>query len=120
MKINPILSQRMRALKASAHNLYRNIEDQQVAGWYLVACIAGAAAIILLCVMPVHAQMIPSPTHTDEQIVNAIYKAEGGKKTRFPYGIKSVKCEGEKECRKICLNTVKNNRVRYERQVGDT
>lgn len=47
--------------------------------------------------------------YTDTQIVNAIRKAEG----TWTYGIKSIKCETEKECRQICFNTVKNNRRRY-------
>lgn len=54
--------------------------------------------------------------YTDEQIVNAIYLAEGGKNAKKPYGILSVRCETEKECRKICFNTVKNNRKRYASQ----
>lgn len=48
--------------------------------------------------------------YTDEQIVNAIRKAEG----TWTYGTKSIKCETEKECRKICFNTVRNNRKRYQ------
>lgn len=51
--------------------------------------------------------------YTDNEIADAIYKAEGGEQTNFPYGIKSVKCKGKKECRKICLNTIRNNRKRY-------
>ena len=50
---------------------------------------------------------------TDNQIVNAIYKAEGGDKAQYPFGIRSVKCEGYNECRQICLNTVRNNHKRY-------
>lgn len=50
---------------------------------------------------------------TNEQIVNAIYKAEGGSKTKYPYGIKSVKCKSKEDCRQVCLNTVRNNRKRY-------
>jgi hypothetical protein len=50
--------------------------------------------------------------YSDEQIVNAIRKAEG----TWTYGIKSVKCETEKECRKICANTVRNNRKRFHSQ----
>lgn len=53
--------------------------------------------------------------YTNEQIANAIYKAEGGKRAKKPYGILSVKCEGEKECRQVCLNTIKNNRIRYKK-----
>ena len=52
---------------------------------------------------------------TDTQIVNAIYKAEGEIKTKFPYGIKSIKCSGEIECRKICFNSVRNGRARWEK-----
>lgn len=52
--------------------------------------------------------------YSDEDLVNAIYLAEGGAKTKYPYGIKSIKCESEQECRKICFNTVRNNRKRYK------
>lgn len=48
--------------------------------------------------------------YTDEEIVNAIRKAEGV----WNYGIKSVKCGTEKECRRVCLRTVHNNRRRYD------
>lgn len=47
--------------------------------------------------------------YTNEQIVNAIRKAEGN----WNYGIKSVKCTTSAECRKICFNTVRNNRKRF-------
>ena len=47
--------------------------------------------------------------YTVEQIVNAIRKAEGNPN----YGIVSVKCSTSAECRKICFNTVKNNRKRF-------
>lgn len=48
-----------------------------------------------------------------EQIVDAIYIAEGGEKTRYPFGIMSVKCTGYTECRHVCMNTVVNNVVRW-------
>lgn len=50
-------------------------------------------------------------------IVEAIYWAEGGPKTRHPFGILSVKCEGYAECKRICRNTVRNN-VRRWKQAG--
>ena len=56
---------------------------------------------------------------TNTQIVNAIYKAEGGAKAQYPYGIRSIKCETKSDCRRICLNTVKNNRKRYEQYGRD-
>jgi hypothetical protein len=54
------------------------------------------------------------------RLADAIYKAENSKK--YPYGIKSVKCVGEAECRRICINTIKNNVKRWEKSVeqGDT
>lgn len=51
--------------------------------------------------------------YTDDQIANAIYKAEGGKKAQYLYGIRSVKYRNEVEARKICLNTIRNNRKRF-------
>ena len=51
--------------------------------------------------------------YTNEQIADAIYLAEGGKKAKVPFGILSVKCNGYDECRQICLNTIANNRIRY-------
>ncbi len=50
--------------------------------------------------------------YSDTQIVNAIYKAENSKK--YPYGIISIDTKGnETYARKICFNTVRNNRKRY-------
>lgn len=56
-----------------------------------------------------------------EKLASSIYKAEGGEKTRFPYGIKSVKCSSKAECKKICINSIKNNIKRYKEsnQKGD-
>jgi len=47
------------------------------------------------------------------EVVDAIYIAEGGAKTRHPFGILSVKCEGYQECREVCFNTVRNNYFRW-------
>ena len=52
---------------------------------------------------------------SDEAICNAIYKAENS--VKYPYGIKSVNTHGNKDyARKICLNTIRNNRVRFIKQ----
>ncbi len=48
-----------------------------------------------------------------ERIADAIYKVEGGKKARAPYGILSVKVKGEVEARRVCQNTIKNNHSRW-------
>lgn len=52
--------------------------------------------------------------YTISQYVEAIYKAEGGEKAQYPYGIRSVNCEGKEDCRKVCYNTVKNNVKRWK------
>ncbi len=56
---------------------------------------------------------LPS-TYDDEAIANAIYRAEGSEKAVKPYGILAVKCYEEKDCRQICLNTIRNQRVRHK------
>lgn len=67
----------------------------------LLAILAG-----LSCAM---AYELPS----DNAVVDAIYKAEGGNKTRYPYGIKSIPCKTEQKCREICLNSVRNAKKRW-------
>lgn len=47
--------------------------------------------------------------YSNEQIANAIRRTEG----TWTYGIKTASCSDEKECRRICLNTIRNNRIRY-------
>jgi hypothetical protein len=51
--------------------------------------------------------------YSNEQIVNAIYKAEGSNKAQYLYGIRSVSYDNPAEARRICFNTVRNNRKRY-------
>jgi len=50
---------------------------------------------------------------SDERIVNAIYKAEGGAKAQFAYGIRSIPYKTELEARQICFNSVRNGRRRW-------
>ena len=49
---------------------------------------------------------------TNEEIVNAIWHTEGGHKARQAYGIEGYNCT-RGSCRKIALNTVRNQRVRH-------
>ena len=50
---------------------------------------------------------------TNAEIVNAIFKAEGGYKATYLYGIRSISYKDEAEARRICFNTVKNQRIRH-------
>lgn len=63
--------------------------------------------LLLLLTTPCLAQ-----NYTNDQIADAIYKAENSK--RYPYGIMSIDTKGDEVyARKICLNTIRNNRKRY-------
>jgi hypothetical protein len=47
-------------------------------------------------------------------IANAIYRAEGGTATEYPYGIRSIDTHGDKVyARKICLNSIRNAEKRW-------
>jgi hypothetical protein len=50
---------------------------------------------------------------SDDAIADAIYRVEGGSRAKVPYGILSIKVRDEAHARRICLNTIKNNRVRW-------
>ncbi len=57
----------------------------------------------------------PAFAYTDNQICEAIGKAENS--VKYPYGIKSIDTHGDKDyARKICLNTIGNNRKRFANQ----
>lgn len=51
--------------------------------------------------------ILKGETYDINKIVNCIYIIEGGSKTKFPYGIKSLDTKGNKDAaRKVCYNTV--------------
>jgi len=49
-----------------------------------------------------------------DRIANAIFKAEGGERTRHPYGIVSVKVRDRAHAREVCERTIRNNFKRWE------
>lgn len=56
-----------------------------------------------------------------EILADAIYRQEGGDKTRHPYGVMSVKLKDKADARQIAINTARNNFKRWEAagQPGD-
>jgi hypothetical protein len=69
------------------------------------------AIIILICLNLAKAEIVWD-SFSDEEIVEAIGKAENSAK--YPYGIKSIDTKGNKEyARQICLNSVRNGRARW-------
>ncbi len=73
--------------------------------------------ILLTFINPVYGKS----SYSNEEIVNAIYKAENS--VKYPYGIKSLKYENRDDrslnkhdwARMICLNTVRNQKVRHSK-----
>jgi hypothetical protein len=82
---------------------------------YLIGVLLATVIILLILIGTARAQIV-TPAYTDTQIVNAIYKAEGGAKATYAYGIRSVKYSTVAEARRICFNTVRNNRKRFAKQ----
>ena len=62
----------------------------------------------------------PAFAYTDEEIANSIFKAEGGENATYLYGIRSVPYKDKAEARQICLNTIRNNRIRFKKQTKYT
>ena len=50
---------------------------------------------------------------SNDEIADAIFLAEGGHGAKYLYGIVSVKYRDEKDARRICINTIQNNRKRF-------
>ena len=55
-----------------------------------------------------------SDTINVQRIADAIYKIEGGKKTKYPYGVKSINTKHNAvKARIICINTIVNTHKRW-------
>lgn len=70
--------------------------------------------MIILLAITSHAELTEWQAN---RIADAIYKVEGGAKTRYPYGIKSVVTT---DPRHVCLNTIKNNYRRWINQTNES
>lgn len=67
----------------------------------LLALVAAAAG---------HARL---PEAAANQIVDAIYRAEGGSRAKVPYGILSVRVSTLEDARAVCYTTVQRNHDRW-------
>jgi 8-oxo-dGTP pyrophosphatase MutT (NUDIX family) len=57
---------------------------------------------------------ITLPEQYIEKLADAIYRLEGGDKTKYPYGIKSIDTKGDvNRARRIAMNTIRNNYKRW-------
>ena len=53
-------------------------------------------------------------TQEVHRIADAIYRVEGGRKAKVPYGILSMKVRNAKHAREICVNTIRNTHERWK------
>lgn len=70
---------------------------------------------VLFAALLVASSIANAATLDVDRMADAIYRVEGGAKTRHPYGVLSVKVSGEAEARRVCCNTIRNNWVRWEK-----
>jgi hypothetical protein len=69
--------------------------------------------IALFFILTVCVKMAASDIDANK-LANAIYIIEGGKATKYPYGVKSVVTRGNRaKARKICINTIRNTYKRW-------
>ena len=71
-------------------------------------------ALIIMLVAATTASAAPLPEAEVNRLADCIYRAEGGRKARAPYGILSVKVANEAAARRVCINTIRNNWRRWE------
>lgn len=57
---------------------------------------------------------------SNQEICNVIYIIEGKEKARQPFGIETIECVTYEKCEQICLNTIQNNKVRFNNQNKET
>lgn len=69
----------------------------------------------ILAVLITTAANAAMPKGYDSKLADAIWKAEGGHKTKWPYGVKSVKVSSVSEARRVTIISVRNNWSRWER-----
>ncbi len=74
--------------------------------------------IISLALFLLMINIVEGKEYTTKEICNIIYIIEGKEEANQQYGInpKYIKCNSKKECEKICINTVNNNKKRFQDQ----
>lgn len=91
--------------------IYNTLYPEKEKAWLKWVTIAGILFVILMGFLAFSARKCLA--YSDEEIVNAIFIIEGGYKAQYLYGIRSVSYKDEAEARRICFNTVRNNRKRF-------
>lgn len=74
-----------------------------------------ALMLCLMCLGCDSEPCYPASNFSNQELANAIFKAEGGYKAKYLYGIVSVPYKDEAGARRICLNTIRNQYKRHAR-----
>jgi hypothetical protein len=83
-----------------------DLKKQEESGMILAWCIILAVGLIFICwVGQAHAE-----EYSAMQICDSIYRAEGGAKAKYLYGIRSVHYRDVSHAQQICLRTVRHAR----------
>ena len=102
------------AFEDTQEERYKRLRN--VTFWALVTVVLTTAIVCInscnTLPTPAQAAEVNWENFSDDQIVEAIGKAENS--VKYPYGIKSIDTKGNKEyARQICRNSVHNGRVRW-------
>ena len=49
-----------------------------------------------------------------QRVANAIYRIEGGRLAKVPYGILSIHVQSRVQARRVCLNTIRHTYARWK------
>lgn len=85
--------------------------------WLVLAWILAFCLIIEMHRAKYHQKTILGG-YSDEEICAAIYKEEGGERTRFPYGISKKFCTNKTDCKEVCIKTVQRSRRLFDSSQG--
>ena len=75
--------------------------------------VTAIALLVIILLFGILLLAVRAEEYSDSEICQAIWVIEGGAKAQYAYGIRSVKYRDRQEARRICYNTVRNNRKRY-------
>ncbi len=71
-------------------------------------------AVVAMCII-IGSVVLAFGETTDHDIARAIFKAEGGLKAEYLFGIRSISYETPAQAWQYCLNTIRNQRIRHSK-----
>ena len=81
---------------------------------FVLAILTSLIVLLLLSPKLLKCPNLEDNHHLSLEVLNvpklceAIYRSEGGDRTNYPYGIKSVSCATKMECKAVCIKTIRH------------